>query len=92
MKIESLDDVDGRSRGCSVAVLGPMLVAGREGLQLRDRTVLGVLVVRDGTAVTVDEIAYALWGEEPPASYRKVIQGSVMRLRREMGDESIRTC
>lgn len=91
MQIESMLGVEKHSRPCSIAVLGPMLVAGREGLQLRDRTVLGVLVARNGITVTVDEIAYALWGEGGPASHRKVIQGSVMRLRRELGEASIRT-
>ncbi len=68
-----------------------MIVAGDDGLQLRDRTVLGVLVVWRGRVVTVDRIAFALWGDERPASYRKVIQGSIVRLRRLLGPDGIRT-
>lgn len=68
-----------------------MLVGGRQDLQLRDRTVLGVLVVRRCIPVTVDEIGFALWCDDPPASFRKVIQGSIMRLRRVLGAEAIHT-
>ena len=85
---QALSDSAGQ---CRVALLGPMLVNGREGLQLRDRTVIGVLLVRNGVRVTTDEIAFALWGDAVPPSYRKVIQGSIMRLRRQLGGEAIRT-
>ena len=68
-----------------------MVVRGAADLQLRDRTVLGVLVVRAGTAVTTDELGDALWGDGPPASYRKIIQSSVVRLRRRLGPEAIST-
>jgi DNA-binding SARP family transcriptional activator len=75
----------------SIAVLGPMMIAGREGLQLRDRTVLGVLLMSAGSLVTTDEIGFALWGDELPTSYRKIVQGGVARLRRELGSGAIRT-
>lgn len=39
----------------------------------------------------LDEIADALWGDNPPASYRKIVQGCVVRLRRELGDDAITT-
>ena len=67
-----------------------MVLAGRQDMQLRDRTVLGVLLVRDGV-VPVGAIVDALWGDRAPESARKVVQGSVMRLRRLLGSSSIAT-
>ncbi len=72
-----------------VQVLGPAIVAGHVDVQQRDRTVLAALVVR--SPLTTDGLAEALWGEEPPSSYRKVIQGSIVRLRRLLGQEAILT-
>jgi DNA-binding SARP family transcriptional activator len=74
-----------------ICALGPMVVGGREDLQLRDRAVIGVLVARAGTVVAIDELGDAIWGERPPATYRKIVQGSVMRLRREVGEDAIAT-
>lgn len=39
-----------------IRALGPMVVAGRDDLQLRDRAVIGGLVVRAGTLVAIDEL------------------------------------
>jgi DNA-binding SARP family transcriptional activator len=72
-----------------VQVLGPAIVAGHLDVQQRDRTVLAALVVR--SPLTTEGLAEALWGEEPPSSYRKVIQGSIVRLRRLLGQEAILT-
>ncbi|MER7559547.1 BTAD domain-containing putative transcriptional regulator [Nocardioides sp. NPDC126508] len=74
-----------------IRVLGPMIVAAKDDLRLRDRAVLGVLVVRASSYVTMDELADAVWGENPPATSRKVVQGAVVRLRRELGDGAITT-
>jgi len=74
-----------------IAILGPLMTARDQELQLRDRVVLGVLVVRRGAAVPTEEIADAMWGEAPPTSSRKVIHGSVMRLRRSLGANAIAT-
>lgn len=74
-----------------IGILGPLRVAGEHELQLRDRVVLGVLAVHRGKDASTGEIAAALWGETPPASSRKVIQGSVMRLRRSLGANAIST-
>jgi DNA-binding SARP family transcriptional activator len=72
-----------------VQVLGPSIVAGKVDVQQRDRSVLAALVVR--SPLTTDGLAEALWGDEPPASYRKVIQGSIVRLRRLLGQEAFLT-
>ena len=74
-----------------IRVLGPMVAGGRDDLQLRDRAVLGVLVVRAGSWVSMDELADAIWGDRPPTTYKKVVQGCVVRLRRTLGENAINT-
>ncbi|MFZ2501459.1 MAG: BTAD domain-containing putative transcriptional regulator [Nocardioides sp.] len=74
-----------------ITVLGPTGVAGRDELQPRDRAVLGVLVVHRRATVPAEGIGRALWGDDPPASYRKVVQGAVVRLRRALGESAIVT-
>ncbi|MFM6851112.1 MAG: BTAD domain-containing putative transcriptional regulator [Terrabacter sp.] len=75
-----------------IAVLGPLCVDGDPGrLSRRDRVVLSVLTIRRPGFVTPAELAEALWPVQPPSSWAKVIQGCVMRLRRELGSETIVT-
>jgi hypothetical protein len=62
-----------------VSVLGPMVTAGADNLRLRNRTVVGVLFVPGGSAVSTDEIADALCGD-PPTVVPRGNSGSV-RLR-----------
>ena len=72
-------------------MLGPLQLNGKDPLSPRDRVVLEALVVQAGRAVVPDRLADALWGEEPPASWAKVVQGSIMRLRRTLGADTIET-
>ena len=73
-----------------IAVLGPLEVDGQaHGLSPRDRVVLSALVVRTGEPVTADALAEALWGERPPPSWSKVVQGCVVRLRKRLGAGAI---
>ncbi|HYH73059.1 MAG TPA: BTAD domain-containing putative transcriptional regulator, partial [Nocardioides sp.] len=74
-----------------VAVLGPLLVAGAPNLSPRDRVVLAALAVRAGHPVRSDELIDVLWGEHPPASARKILQGCVVRLRKVLGPDAITT-
>lgn len=74
-----------------IAILGSMRVADGTELQPRDRVVLGILAVQRGAPVSTDELEDALWRGLPPTSSRKVIQGSVMRLRRSLGADAIAT-
>jgi WD40 repeat protein/DNA-binding SARP family transcriptional activator len=75
-----------------IAVLGPLEVGGRAStLGLRDRVVLEALAAQPGVAVSPDSLAEAIWGGAPPASWAKVIQGCVMRLRKVLGREAIET-
>jgi DNA-binding SARP family transcriptional activator/WD40 repeat protein len=76
----------------SITVLGPVAV-GDEGQPLspRDRVVLSVLVSRRDRTVPSDSLAEALWGDDPPASAAKVVQGCIARLRRRLGTGAIVT-
>lgn len=90
-----IDLVDGRwkqvdSQGMGIAVLGPLEVDGHpNGLGPRDRVVLSALVVRAGDPVSTEGLADALWGEQHPASWSKVVQGCVVRLRKRLGTAAI---
>ena len=75
-----------------VAVLGPLEVDAVDGaLGPRDRVVLTALALHCGEAVSGDRLADALWGEVAPASWSKVVQGCVVRLRKVLGAHSIET-
>ena len=75
-----------------IGVLGPLVVDGaKPGLPRRDRVVLEALVVEPGTAVSAERLADALWPDQPPASWAKVVQSSIVRLRRTLGREAIQT-
>lgn len=73
-----------------VGVLGPLEVDGRtDGLSPRDRVVLSALVVARGDPVRSDTLADALWGEHPPPTSVKVVQGCIVRLRKVLGPAAI---
>ncbi|HKA69804.1 MAG TPA: BTAD domain-containing putative transcriptional regulator [Actinomycetes bacterium] len=75
-----------------IAVLGPLTVdGGSVQLSPRDRVVLAALTVRWGEEVPTELLADALWGDDPPASWGKVVPGCVMRLRRVLGAKAIET-
>ena len=75
-----------------IAVLGPLEVSGASArLTPRDRVVLAALCLRPGTVRSFDALAEALWGEEPPASWSKIVQGCVVRLRRALGSGAVST-
>ncbi|MBC7633496.1 BTAD domain-containing putative transcriptional regulator [Aeromicrobium sp.] len=71
-----------------VRVLGPISVDGAE-ISPRDGQVLGVLVVRSGSLASEDDFGEAVWAGRPPATFRKVVQGCIVRLRRLLGVASI---
>ena len=75
----------------AVSLLGPLLVDGAGELSRRDRVVLSALAVRSGDVLSAEQLADALWGEHLPASWPKVLQGCVSRLRRAMGREAVQT-
>jgi DNA-binding SARP family transcriptional activator len=66
----------------AIWLLGPLRVDGVERLAPRDRVVLSVLALEAGHVVSFERLADALWGERVPDSWAKVLQGSVVRLRK----------
>jgi predicted ATPase/DNA-binding SARP family transcriptional activator len=75
-------------------VLGSLeVVAGGESLRLgtpRQRTLLGLLLVRAGEVVSCDRLVEELWDGDPPGTALHTLQGYVHRLRRVLGPEAWR--
>ncbi|MFP3900652.1 MAG: BTAD domain-containing putative transcriptional regulator [Acidimicrobiia bacterium] len=75
-----------------IGILGPLSVDGdAAGLGPRDHVVLAALSLRPGDTVSPERLADALWGERPPATWTKVVQGCVARLRKVLGTGAIET-
>jgi DNA-binding SARP family transcriptional activator/WD40 repeat protein len=75
-----------------IEVLGALAVRGdSRAVGPRDRVVLAALVARLGETLSPEQLADALWGDEPPASWAKVVQGCVARLRKVLGPDAIET-
>ena len=74
-----------------IAVLGPLLVDGRPAFSPRDQVVLEALLISNRRALGTGQVAEALWGDTTPASWAKLIPGSIMRLRRLLGRDTIET-
>lgn len=72
-------------------MLGPLVVDTVDGLGPRDRVVVETLVVRGETSVPKELLAEALYGEAPPPTWPKIVQGSVARLRKAVGASTIET-
>ncbi|WP_461017188.1 AfsR/SARP family transcriptional regulator [Streptomyces daliensis] len=77
-------------------MLGPTEVRGADGEPLplsapMLRGLLAALVLRPCRVVPVEDLAHQLWGEQPPASVRTTLRNYVMRLRKVVADERIRT-
>jgi DNA-binding SARP family transcriptional activator/tetratricopeptide (TPR) repeat protein len=73
-------------RGMGVRLLGPLQVSvDGHPVELpagRLRALLAVLALSAGQAVSVDRLATAVWGGEPPGDPRANVQTNVKRLRR----------
>lgn len=75
-----------------VAVLGPLTVDGDDAaLGPRDRVVLAALAVRPGETLSAERLADALWGETPPTTWPKVVQGCIVRIRKVLGPDAVAT-
>ena len=76
-----------------IGVLGPMQVSdGERELPVpppMPRAVLGLLALRPGSPVRVDEIIDGLWGDAPPESARNIVQVYVSSLRKMLGRDVI---
>jgi DNA-binding SARP family transcriptional activator/Tfp pilus assembly protein PilF len=77
--------------GFEFGLLGPLVVR-RDGVAVpvpvgKQRVVLAALLLKANRMVAIDELAGALWGEDPPASARVSVQNYVKRLRDSLGRE-----
>ncbi|MDB1088698.1 BTAD domain-containing putative transcriptional regulator [Streptomyces sp. ACA25] len=66
--------------GSPVPVTAPML-----------RATLAALALRPGQVLSVDELSEQLWGTAPPPSARATLRNYVMRLRKVIGGDRLRT-
>ncbi len=76
----------------AIQLLGATRVADSDvTLGPRDRVILSALCVAPGQPVSAEGLADALWGEVPPRTWPKVVQGSIMRLRKALGPTAVET-
>jgi DNA-binding SARP family transcriptional activator/DNA-binding beta-propeller fold protein YncE len=80
MRVEILGSLQVRDDGCERSV-----GSGRQ------RALLAVLVLHNGELVSSERLVDALWGERPPATAAKALQGYVSQLRRSLSAEAIET-
>jgi WD40 repeat protein/DNA-binding SARP family transcriptional activator/serine/threonine protein kinase len=83
------------SQSVQFRVLGPVSAdRGGEGLDLgspKQRLTLALLLARFGEPVSTDQLIDGLWGEAPPTTARKALQGYVSHLRGTLGERCIET-
>ncbi|MFE5671530.1 BTAD domain-containing putative transcriptional regulator [Agromyces sp. NPDC056523] len=73
-----------------IRVFGDLTINGGK-LSPKERSLLAVLVLRSGNVVAPSELADAMWGDDPPATWRKQVQALVAHARRELGSSAIAT-
>ncbi len=52
----------------------------------KPRALLAALLIRAGDVLSVDQLLFELWGDQPPRSAPTQIQGYVLRIRRLLGE------
>jgi YVTN family beta-propeller protein len=77
-------------------ILGPLEVLDDDGRRVdlaagRQRTLLAALLLHANTVVSTDRLIDALWGERPPETAGKALQGHVSALRKALGPERVET-
>jgi DNA-binding SARP family transcriptional activator len=76
-------------------LLGPLEVAEQNRAAVlggvKQRSLLAILLLHANEVVSTDRLIGELWGESPPATMAKRVQRCVMRLRRDLGAERLRT-
>lgn len=76
----------------AVRVLGPIELDGVASLSPRARTALCALVLRRPLAVSLDELADASWGPDPPGTWPKQLQATIGHLRKALPTGAVITC
>ena len=76
-------------------ILGPLEVLNDAGPvhvgSSKQRALLGALLLHPNETVSTSNLADAIWGERPPATAEKLVQGYVHALRKELGDGVLET-
>ena len=76
-------------------ILGPLEVLERGVVQplggAKQRAVLAILILHRGELVSGERLADELWGERPPATAAKTLQGYISRLRKTVGEDALST-
>ena len=84
-----------RFEGVEAGILGPLRVIERDREVVvggaRDRALLAALALTPGETQSPDRLVDALWGERPPPSAAKQLQNHVLRLRKALGADAVRT-
>ncbi len=78
-----------------VRLLGPVTVITADGTVdipgQKHRAVLSALAIHSPGAVTTSALIDTVWGDDPPASADKTLQGYVSAIRKSFGNEVVRT-
>ncbi len=74
-------------------ILGPLEVVDEAGLQLslgggRQRALVAVLLLHANEVVSSDHLIQELWGDKPPESAAKLLQGHVSQVRRAIDGDA----
>jgi YVTN family beta-propeller protein len=76
-------------------ILGPLEVRnGEHSVRLsaaKPRALLGVLLLHANETVSTSRLVDELWGDRPPATAEKLVQGYVHALRKELGNDVLQT-
>ena len=75
-------------------ILGPLEVLDdqrRVLLGAKQRALLGVLLLHANEVVSTTRLVDELWGERPPATAEKLVQGYVHALRKQLGPDALVT-
>jgi len=76
-------------------ILGPLEVLGEAGPvhvgSSKQRALLGALLLHANETVSTALLVDAIWGERPPATAEKLVQGYVHALRKQLGNGVLRT-
>lgn len=76
-------------------ILGPLEVHdGRRTVPFpaaKHRALLGALLLHPNEVVSIDRLVDELWGERPPATATKLVQGYVHALRKQLGADTLVT-
>jgi DNA-binding SARP family transcriptional activator len=75
-------------------ILGPLEVLDDQRTVLlgaKQRALLGVLLLHANEVVSTTRLVDELWGERPPATAEKLVQGYVHALRKQLGADALVT-